>query len=377
MATATTSTAPAKLGATVLLGRGLTPGKLRGLQRISNPNGTLTMVAFDQNSSMIDLAQKALKAKGESRDPTFDEIVEAKLDMVRGMSPVASGTLIDAYYGAWPAIATCAMPPNKGLIVRIEKSGAGKNAAGGTLGEIEAGLSVEKLKLMGVDVVKLLAQYEPTELGSAQHQFDFITKIYEDCRKHDILLLLEPTAFEMNGEKKKDKSFLDRKAETVIESARQLSRWCDVYKAEFPGTLGHESEDQLRDNLLALSEASLTPWVLLSAGVDYDDYVIQVKMAMECGASGILGGRAFWKEYFQQDGAAARTKFAVEVGARRIGEVDAIVREHGSPWFAKYGLAQDDFANIRAAEGWHFRYAPWAEAAGGKGGHVVRAGEVY
>ena len=114
---------PSKLGATVLLGRGLTPGKLRGLQRISNPNGTLTMVAFDQNSSMIDLAKKGLKAKGEDRDPTYEEIVEAKLDMVRHMAPKASGILIDAYYGAWPAIATGAVPADRGLIVRVEKSG--------------------------------------------------------------------------------------------------------------------------------------------------------------------------------------------------------------------------------------------------------------
>ena len=99
-------------------------------------------------------------------------------------------------------------------------------------------------------------------------------------------MLLEPVAFPMNGEKKTDTSFLDRKAETVIESARQLSRWCDVYKAEFPGTLGHESEEQLRDNLLALSECSQTPWVLLSAGVDFDDYIVQVRMAMDCGAIG-------------------------------------------------------------------------------------------
>ena len=35
------------LSVTRLLGLGLTPGKLRGLQRISNANGTLTMVALD------------------------------------------------------------------------------------------------------------------------------------------------------------------------------------------------------------------------------------------------------------------------------------------------------------------------------------------
>ena len=53
----------------VLMSKGLTPGKLRGLQRISNPNGTLTMVALDQNSSMIEMAAKALKAKGQDREP--------------------------------------------------------------------------------------------------------------------------------------------------------------------------------------------------------------------------------------------------------------------------------------------------------------------
>jgi tagatose 1,6-diphosphate aldolase len=375
MAVATTAR---PLGATALLGRGLTPGKLRGLQRISNPNGTLTMVAFDQNSSMIDMAHKALKTKGQDRAPTYDEIVEAKLDLVRQMAPAASGILIDAYYGVWPAIATGAIPPEKGLIVRVEKSGGGKNKFGGPLGEIEAGLSVEKIKLMGVDVVKLLAPYEPTEPYSAEHQFALITKIYEDCKKFDILMLLEPVAFPIGGEKKTDSSFLDRKAETVIESARQISRFCDIYKAEFPGTLGHESDDQLPDNLHALDAASERPWVLLSAGVDYPDYVRQVEMAMEAGASGILGGRAFWKEYFQQDGEEARTRFAAETGHKRVADLDVVVRERGTPWFARYGLSKDEMTTIRAAEGWHFRYAPHAEAAGGAGGGtVVRAGEVY
>ena len=35
--------------------------------------------------------------------------------------------------------------------------------------------------------------------------------------------------------------------------------------------------------------------VLLSAGVDYPDYYKQVQMALGSGASGVLGGRAFWK----------------------------------------------------------------------------------
>ena len=168
------------------------------------------------------------------------------------MSPASSGLLIDAYYGAWPVIATGSLPPEKGLLIRVEKSGSGKNSAGGPMGEIEPGWSVEKIKLMGADAVKLLAPFEPGEPISAEHQFALISHVYEECKRFDILMLLEPVAFPYNGEKKTDPGYLDRKAETVIESARQISRLCDIYKAEFPGTLGHESDSQLADNLHAL-----------------------------------------------------------------------------------------------------------------------------
>ena len=371
------SPATRQLGATALLAKGLTPGKLRGLQRISNPNGTLTMLALDQNSSMIEMAQKALKGKGLDREPSYEEVVEAKLDMMRQMAPAASGVLIDAYYGYWSAIASGAAPADKGVLVRVEKSGAPKNKVGGPMGEIEPGWSVEKIKLMGADAVKLLAPFEPGEPISGEHQLAMIQEVYEACKRYDILFLLEPVAFPYGGEKKTDKAYLDRKAETVIESARQISRFCDIYKAEFPGTLGHDSDDQLHDNVQALSEASERPWVLLSAGVDYADYFKQVGMALESGASGVLGGRAFWKEYFLQDGAEARTKFAATEGVRRVSEVGEVVTAHGTPWFERYGLSQEDLTTVRAAEGWLNRYAPHARAGGGAGGHVVRTGEVY
>ena len=230
---------------------------------------------------------------------------------------------------------------------------------------------------MGADAVKLLAPFEPGEPASAEHNFAFLEQVSNDCKTHDILFLLEPIAFPYNGEKKTDKKYLDRKAETVIETARTISRYGDVYKAEFPGTLGHETDDQLINNLHALSEASERPWVLLSAGVDYPDYLKQVKMAMECGCSGVLGGRAFWKEYFLQDGPEARSRFAGNEGLKRVADVDAIVRAQGTPWFAKYGLTKDELTTIRAAEGWLLRYAPQAKSAGGVGGHQVRVGEVY
>lgn len=359
---------------TRLLGLGLTPGKLRGLQRISNPNGTLTMVATDQNSSMIAMIQDSLKKKGHDRAATFDEIVEAKTLLTRRLSPHCSALLVDAYYGAFNAIATGALARNTGLLVRVEKSGGDKNKHGAPLGAYEPGLSVAKIKRMGADAVKLLAPFEPTEVDSAEHQMAFVQDVHEQCQKHDILLLLEPVAFPFGGEKKDSESFLNRKVDTVIESARHLSKYCDVFKAEFPGWLNRHTEAQLSENCRRLTEVCDKPWVLLSAGVDFPDYKKQVEIAMSSGASGVLGGRAFWKEYFLQDGTEARDKFASGECAERVRQIDAIVKAKASPWWATYDLTPEALTNLRVAEGWHQRYR--GPAAGGAGGKYVE-GEVY
>jgi tagatose 1,6-diphosphate aldolase len=115
----------------------------------------------------------------------------------------------------------------------------------------------------------------------------------------------------------------------------------------------------------------------LSAGVDYLEYLAQVEMAMGAGASGILGGRAFWKEYFQQNGSEARSQFAATNARQRVADVDAIVRSHGTPWFARYGFTREQLASIRAAEGWHIRYGPNNPSSPGTKATHVAAGEVY
>ena len=347
-----------------LFGLQLSPGKLRGLQRICNDDGTLTMVATDQNSSMIGMMKDANKKKGElnpknseeGRDPTFNEIVEAKIVLSTALSPVSSAILVDGYYGVWSSVASYSIPGKAGILVRVEKSGGTKNPVGAPLMDIEPGWGVGKIKRCGADAVKLLAPYEPNEPASAEHQFNLVQQVFEECQKHDILMLLETVAFPFGGEKKDSKEYKARKGTTVIESARHLSRFCDIYKAEFPGHFGQETDAQLRDNLKALNAASERPWVLLSAGVDFPDYKKQVEMTMEAGASGILGGRAFWKEFFLQDGPAARAKFAQTEAVDRVKQIDAIVRAKAMPWFKRYGLSIDDLRSMRATEGWHFRY---------------------
>ncbi len=275
---------------------------------------------------------------------------------MRNLAPAASGVLIDAYYGAWSAIASEAIPPDTGLLVRYEMSGSPKNKVGAPMAAVEPGWSVEKIKLMGADAVKLLAQFEPTEPISAEHQFQLIEHVYNECKKFDILLLLETVSFPFGGEKKTDASYLDRKAATVIESARQLSRFCDIYKSEFPGTLGRESEEQLEDNLHALDAASERPWVLLSAGVDYPDYSSRSRWPWASAPRASWAAGPSGRSTSSRTGAGARSQFAATTGRQRLADVDALVRSQGTPWFARYGFSKDELAAIRAAEGWHTRY---------------------
>lgn len=358
---------------TRLYGLGLSPGKLRGLQRISNDNGTLTMVATDQNSSLIKMLGASLKKKGEDRQPTYEEVVEAKVRLADVLSKHASGVLVDAYYGVWNTIASFHLPRHVGVLVRVEQSGGEKTDRGAPLGAIEPGWSVAKIKRIGADAVKLLAQFEPSDPVSSEHQYALVDHVYRECQKHDILLVLETVSFTFKGEDKKDKSYLDRKAATVLESARQLSRYCDVYKAEFPGTNGHESDSQLTSNLKELNRLSERPWVLLSAGVDYPMFKHQVEMAMECGASGVLGGRAFWKEYFDQTPEAA-DKFLRGDASNRVAEINDIVQKRATPWFKRYDLTMDDLHTMRTVEKWHARYGE-ARTVAGAGGSSE--GDVY
>src|SRR4029078_7082825 len=124
---------------TRLYGLGLTPGKLRGLQRISNPNGTLTMVATDQNSSMINMMKEATK-----KEPTYAEIADAKVMLSRALAPFCSGLLVDGKYGYPRTVAAHAVPPGTGLLIRVEMSGGEKNAVNAPLGGREPVWTVDK-----------------------------------------------------------------------------------------------------------------------------------------------------------------------------------------------------------------------------------------
>ena len=61
----------------------------------------------------------------------------------------------------------------------------------------------------------------------------------------------------------------------------------------------------------------------------------------------------------------ARSQFAATTAFKRVADVNTVVREHGTPWYARYGLTKESLASIRATEGWHARYGSCLGSADG------------
>jgi tagatose-1,6-bisphosphate aldolase len=125
----------------------------------------------------------------------------------------------------------------------------------------------------------------------------------------------------------------------------------DVLKMEFPLDILEDPEPaQWQVACRALSQASRVPWVLLSAGVSFDDFTRQTEIACKAGASGVLAGRAVWKEAVNLSG-ESRSAFLCTTAIDRLEKLKGIVSAYAKSWMDFYpGLS------VSVQEGWYARY---------------------
>ena len=65
------------------------------------------------------------------------------------------------------------------------------------------------------------------------------------------------------------------------------------------------------------------PWALLSAGVDHETFMTQLRAALAAGASGFIAGRSIWKESVAMRGEERRA-FLAGKARRRLDQLLAI-----------------------------------------------------
>jgi tagatose 1,6-diphosphate aldolase len=325
-------------------------GKLRGLQQLADSKGMMTMCAIDHRG--------ALRRALDEKNPTvvsYQDIVDFKLDLCEAVAPFASAILLDPEYGAGQAIATGLLPASKGLLVSIEQTGyTGDSTA--RITEVLPGWSVRKAKRMGASAVKLLIYFRPDSKNVASKQLDLVARIADQCIEEDIAFLVEPVSYPIGESEASSKSFAEIKPGLVIETARRITALpVDVLKAEFPADIRFEQDERKLLGLCQeLNRASRLPWVLLSAGVDFDSFETQVKIACKAGASGFLAGRALWQEGAQIRSRHERMNFFQNTAAPRLKKLAEIADSYGKPWYSRLGAENGRFAPV--PEGWYRTY---------------------
>jgi tagatose-1,6-bisphosphate aldolase len=297
-------------------------GTRRGLAACASDRGTFTVLALDHRQN--------LRRELRPADPdsvTYDEMVDFKRAVVRALSPVATGTLLDPEIGAAQAIWDGSLPTRAGLIVAIEATGY-LGPATARVSRVLDGWSVEDAKRMGTSAAKLLVYYHP-DAPNAADQERLVADVAAACREQDLALFVEPLSFSLV---ESERLVGEARRTVVIETARRLTRiGGDVLKAEFPYDTSVTDRERWRDACAELDAASVVPWVLLSGGADDATFEAQVEVASAAGASGVLAGRSVWAEAATLP-PDEREGFLMTEGRARLGRLRDVVDRLGRPW---------------------------------------------
>jgi len=317
-------------------------GKRRRLQQCATPQGSFSILAIDHRNNL----RRSLNPQEPEALP--GEVLTAfKRQIVAALAPVASAILIDPEYGAAQVIATGALPGTTGLIVSAERSGyTGDPIA--RVSELLPDWNVQKAGRMGASGVKLLVYYHPDAPTASQIE-SLVRQVAADCAEADVPLFLEPLSYSPDPDQRKLSS--QERRRVVVETARRLTTipGVDVLKAEFPLDIAVvPDEAEWLAACQELTKASRVPWVLLSAGVDFETYLRQVAVAARAGASGVAVGRAVWKEATDMP-PEERGVFLSTVARERMARVTALCQALARPWTEFY-------ASESVLEGWHRAY---------------------
>jgi tagatose 1,6-diphosphate aldolase len=336
-------------------------GKIRGLQQISDARGVITVCAIDHRGSL----KHALNPENPGA-VGYREMVEFKLDLCRVLADHVSAVLLDPEYGAGQAVSAGVLPGRTGLLVSLEKTGYTGGATARRT-EILPDWSVGKIKRMGASAVKLLIYFRYDLKREAEKQLDLVARVAERCLDEDIPLLVESVSYPLAAEAGDPQEYSKKKPGLVIEAARRLTALpIDILKAEFPADINFEKDEvRLKDYCRELTRTSQLPWVLLSAGANFDVFRKEVSLACRAGASGFMAGRALWQEACAIKSREARQDFLGGTTLERLKEIAGIADRYARPWH--YGLTGKNGGFRPVPEGWYRNYASerTQEAGGG------------
>src|SRR5574341_257049 len=282
----------------------LTSGKLVNLQRLTDAAGRFKMLAVDQRDSMRNAIGRATARK--PGDITYADLADAKAVITEVLAPYSTATLVDPVYGFPRAVKL--IPGTVGILVATEETGYERAGAGGKArkSRLIDGWSVTKAKRSGANAVKLLMYYNPEAAGEVvAHQRQLVRTVGEECLREDIPFLLELVTYPIEESSADTAEFARKRPLHTVESAREFSKddyHIDILKLEFPGDLKYSRQfcqgvfdgkdrpavydvEQVAAYCHEVNDAARRPWVILSGGVAIKEFLTNLELAADAGAS--------------------------------------------------------------------------------------------
>lgn len=251
------------------------------LDRLARPSGAFAMLAIDQRESM-----RAMFAERQQHPVTDLQLTRFKLAVLKALSPLASAVLIDRQFGWQAALDARVVSSGSALIAAADQFSSSPDEIVSTAC-IDESVDPGQLKNEGALALKLLVIWRPDESPDARQEmvYDFVRR----CKRAGLLSIIEPVS-----KKARDGRSWDLN-DGIYAAAEELGDMgADLYKAEVP-LKGQGGERAVRDACARLTSSINGPWVVLSSGVDPDDFPKAVEWACREGASGFLAGRAVWR----------------------------------------------------------------------------------
>ena len=283
------------------------------LSALTLDNGGFAMLAIDQRESM-----RAMFADHQSEPVTDAQLVAFKLDALRVLTPLASACLLDRQFSWDAAVAEKVVAPSCGLIAAADLFIADDDEIVADV-EIDREVRPETVKGDGAAAMKLLVTWRPDQ--DPDRRIAMVEEFIGLCRQAGLISIIEPVSRRARDGRDTDL------AAGIIAAAQELGALgADVYKAEMP-LYGKGGEATVRAECARLSGIIDSPWVVLSSGVDPDDFPTAVEWACKEGARGFLAGRAVWKNCIS---APDRTAALREDAVGRLQRLRQVVLDHVS-----------------------------------------------
>jgi tagatose 1,6-diphosphate aldolase len=319
----------------------LTPGKIAGLQAVSDNRGVIAALAMDQRGLLRNMLARELGGS----EPPFEMVSEFKSLVAQTLTKEASSILLDIEYG----LEATKHINGKGLLLAYEHAGYSPDKPE-RLPSLFEGWSALRIKEAGANAVKILVYYNPFEKEWVNDRKKaWIERIGAECKAVDIPFFLEFLPYDVHGDDEIE--YARRKPEIILKSMEEFAKeryGADVFKIEVPMQMAHVEGTSAfkgqklhtRQEAMELirAEAALTakPIIYLSAGVSSQVFRETLELAVESDVHfhGVLAGRATWQDgvpVYVKGGTSALEEWLNTKGLQNVREINQVLKS-AYPW---------------------------------------------